>query len=134
VSQLLSRTGCSAGVCVGISDGGEDPEAGTWRFPLENQISTCLATKAAPPFEKLPDMLLNHLEGILCCRTNVPLGTAEPINGNIKSPLRGRGYKTSATCCSKPKRLAATETEFVVLRKAAKEEPFRVQKTRATSR
>ena len=39
--------------------------------------------------------LLDHLDGILnYCRTKVPLGIVEAINGNIKSLLRrGRGYK-----------------------------------------
>ncbi len=38
-------------------------------------------------------MLLDHLDGILnCCRTKVPLGVVEAINGNIKALLRrGRG-------------------------------------------
>lgn len=38
------------------------------------------------PFEKLADLLLEHLEGILnYCRTKVPLGVVEAVNGNIKS-------------------------------------------------
>ena len=38
------------------------------------------------PMEKLARMLLNHLEGILnYCRTKVPLGVIEAINGNIKA-------------------------------------------------
>jgi len=47
------------------------------------------------PFHKLAMMLLDHLDGILnYCRTKVPLGVVEAINGNIKSLLRrGRGYK-----------------------------------------
>jgi transposase len=47
------------------------------------------------PFEKLAEMLLNHLEGILnYCRTKVPMGMVEAINENIKCLLhRGRGYK-----------------------------------------
>jgi transposase len=47
------------------------------------------------PFEKLAWMLLDHLEGILnYCRTKVPLGVVEAVNGNIKSLLRrGRGYQ-----------------------------------------
>ena len=37
------------------------------------------------PMEKLADMLLRHLEGILnYCRTKVPLGVVEAVNGNIK--------------------------------------------------
>ncbi len=73
------------------------------------------------PFEKLADMLLNHLEGILnYCRTKVPLGMVEAINGNIKSLLRrGRGYKNLRYLLLKAQRMAATKTEFIVFRKAA---------------
>lgn len=55
------------------------------------------------PFEKLADMRVKHLDGILnYCRTKVPLGMVEAINGNIKSLLRrGRGIAISATYCSK---------------------------------
>ena len=73
------------------------------------------------PFEKLAEMLLNHLEGILnYCRTKVPLGMVEAINGNIKCLLRrGRGYKNLRYLLLKAQRMAATRTEFVVFRKAA---------------
>jgi transposase len=73
------------------------------------------------PFEKLADMLLNHLEGILnYCRTKLPLGMVEAINGNIKSLLRpGRGYKNLRYLLLKAQRMAATKTEFAVFRKAA---------------
>ena len=73
------------------------------------------------PFEKLADMLLKHLEGILnYCRTKVPLGVIEAVNGNIKSLLRrGRGYKNLRYLLLKVQRMAATKTEFVVFRKAA---------------
>jgi transposase len=73
------------------------------------------------PFEKLADMLLNHLEGILnYCRTKVPLGMVEAINGNIKSLLRrGRGYKNLRYLLLKAQRMAATKTQFIVFRKAA---------------
>jgi transposase len=45
------------------------------------------------PFEKLAQMLLDHIEGILnYCRTKVSMGVVEAVNGNIKSLLRrGRG-------------------------------------------
>jgi transposase len=37
------------------------------------------------PMEKLARMLLDHLEGILnYCRTKVPMGVIEAVNGNIK--------------------------------------------------
>jgi transposase len=73
------------------------------------------------PFEKLAEMLLKHLEGILnYCRTKVPLGMVEAVNGNIKSLLRrGRGYKNLRYLLLKAQRMAATRTEFVVFRKAA---------------
>src|SRR6266849_920062 len=47
------------------------------------------------PFQKLAEMLLDHFDGILnYCRTKVPLGVVEAINGNIKTLLRrGRGYR-----------------------------------------
>jgi transposase len=73
------------------------------------------------PFQKLAAMLLDHLEGILnYCRTKVPLGMVEAINGNIKALLRrGRGYKNLRYLLLKAQRMAALKTEFVVFRKAA---------------
>jgi transposase len=73
------------------------------------------------PFQKLALMLLDHLDGILnYCRTKVPLGVVEAVNGNIKSLLRrGRGYKNLRYLLLKAQRMAATRTEFVVFRKAA---------------
>jgi transposase len=73
------------------------------------------------PFRKLAVMILDHLDGILnYCRTKVPLGVVEAINGNIKSLLRrGRGYKNLRYLLLKAQRMAATRTEFVVFKKAA---------------
>jgi len=73
------------------------------------------------PFQKLAEMLLDHLDGILnYCRTKVPLGVVEAVNGNIKSLLRrGRGYKNLDYLLLKAQRMAATRTEFVVFKKAA---------------
>jgi len=73
------------------------------------------------PFEKLAHMLLDHLDGILnYCRTKVPLGVVEAVNGNIKSLLRrGRGYQNLRYLLLKAQRMAATRTEFLVLQKAA---------------
>jgi transposase len=73
------------------------------------------------PFQKLAEMLVNHLDGILnYCRTKVPLGVVEAINGNIKSLLRrGRGYKNLRYLLLKAQRMAATRTEFVAFKKAA---------------
>jgi transposase len=72
------------------------------------------------PFGKLAAMLMKHLDGILnYCRTKVPLGMVEAINGNIKSLLRrGRGYKNLRYLLLKAQRMAS-RTEFVVFRKAA---------------
>jgi len=73
------------------------------------------------PFEKLAQLLLDHLEGILnYCRTKVPMGVVEAVNGNIKSLLRrGRGYKNLRYLLLKAQRMAVTKTEFVAFKKAA---------------
>ena len=74
-----------------------------------------------PSFQKLADMLVKHLEGIVnCCRTKVRMGVVEAVNGNIKMLLRrGRGYQNLRYLLLKAQRMAATSTEFVVFRKAA---------------
>jgi len=73
------------------------------------------------PFEKLAQMLLDHLEGILnYCRTKVSMGVVEAVNGNIKNLLRrGRGYQNLHYLLLKAQRMAVTKTEFVAFRKAA---------------
>jgi transposase len=73
------------------------------------------------PFEKLADMLVKHLDGILnYCRIKVPMGVVEAINGNIKALMRrGRGYRNLDYLLLKAQRLAATKTEFVAIRKVA---------------
>ena len=73
------------------------------------------------PFQKLALMILDHLDGILnYCRTRVPLGVVEAVNGNIKSVLRrGRGYKNLRYLLLKAQRMAALKTEFVIMRKVA---------------
>ena len=73
------------------------------------------------PFEKLAEMLLDHLDGILnYCRTKVPLGVVEAVNSNIKALLRrGRGYTNLRYLLLKAQRMAATRTQFVVFQKAA---------------
>ena len=77
------------------------------------------------PFQKLAAMLLDHLEGILnYCRTKVPLGVVEAINGNIKALMRrGRGYRNLRYLLLKAQRMATLKTEFVVPRKAASNGP-----------
>ena len=74
-----------------------------------------------PAFQKLAAMLLDHLEGIQnYCRTKVPMGVVEAVNGNIKTLLRrGRGYRNLRYLLLKAQRMAALKTEFVVFRKAA---------------
>lgn len=73
------------------------------------------------PFEKLAQMLLDHLEGILnYCRTKVSMGVVEAVNGNIKSLLRrGRGYQNLHYLLLKAQRMAVTKIQFVAFRKAA---------------
>ena len=49
------------------------------------------------------------------CRTKVPLGVVEAINGNLKALLRRRrGYRDLKYLLLKAQRLAATKTEFLV--------------------
>ena len=73
------------------------------------------------PMQKLAKMLLDHLAGILnYCRTKIPMGVVEAVNGNIKSLLRrGRGYRDLNYLLLKAQRLAFTKTEFVAFQKAA---------------
>jgi transposase len=72
-------------------------------------------------FQKLAEMLLRHQEGILnYCRTKVPFGVVEAVNGNIKALMRrGRGYGNLRYLLLKAQRMASLKTEFVVFRKAA---------------
>jgi len=73
-------------------------------------------------FQKLAEMLLNHLDGILnYCRTKVRFGVVEAINGNIRMLInRGRGYKNMRYLLLKAKRMAVTNTEYVAFRKLKK--------------
>lgn len=73
------------------------------------------------PFQKLGQMLLDHLDGILnYCRIKVPMGVVEAVNGNIKALIRrGRGYKDLDYLLLKARYMAATKSESVVLEKAA---------------
>jgi Transposase len=73
------------------------------------------------PFEKLSQMLLDQLEGILnYCHTKVSMGVVEAVNDNITSLLRrGRGYQNLHYLLLKAQRMAVTNTEFVAFRKAA---------------
>ena len=73
-------------------------------------------------FQKLAQTLLDHLEGILnYCRTKVRFGVVEATNGNIRSLInRGRGYKNLRYLLLKAQRMAATNTELLVLKLASK--------------
>jgi hypothetical protein len=61
------------------------------------------------PFQKLAQMLLDHLDEILnYCRVKPPLGVVEAINGNVKMLLRhGRGYKNLRCLLLKAQRIAS---------------------------
>ena len=87
---------------------------------LESWIDQLLRQRLKP-MEELAGMWLDHLEGILnYCRTKVPLGAVEAINGNIQTlRRRGRGYRDLNYLLLKAQRLAATKTEFVAFQKAA---------------
>ena len=102
--------------------------AGLWDFIYEGAMLRYLQSwidqlrwQRLAPMEKLANMLLNHLEGILnYCRTKIPMGVVEAVNGNIKALLRrGRGYRDLNYLLLKAQRLAATKTEFLALRRAA---------------
>jgi len=75
-----------------------------------------------PSFQKLAEMLLKHLDGILnYCHTKVRFGVVEAINGNIRMLInRGRGYKNMRYLLLKAKRMAVTNSEFVAFRKSVK--------------
>ena len=75
-----------------------------------------------PSFQKLAEMLLKHLDGILnYCRTRVRFGVVEAINGNIRMLInRGRGYKNMRYLLLKAKRMAVTNTEYVAFQKIRK--------------
>ena len=74
------------------------------------------------PFDKLADMLLKHLDGILnYCRTKVRFGVVEAVNANLRLLInRGRGYKNLRYLLLKAKRLAAANLEFVVVHRIMK--------------
>jgi transposase len=75
-----------------------------------------------PSFQKLAEMLLKHLDGILnYCRTKVRFGVVEAINGNIRMLInRGRGYTNMRYLLLKAQRMAVTNTEYVVFQKVRK--------------
>src|ERR1022692_5034645 len=72
--------------------------------------------------QKLAEMLLKHLEGILnYCRTKVRFGVVEAVNSNLRLLInRGRGYKNLRYLLLKAKRMAVTNTELLVFRTVGK--------------
>jgi len=74
-----------------------------------------------PAFQKLANMLIDHLDGILnYCRTKVRFGVVEGINSNIRLLInRGRGYKNLRYLLLKAQRMVASRTELVAFRKVA---------------
>jgi transposase len=86
-----------------------------------NQWIDQLRWQRLKPFQDLAAMLLRHEEGLLnYCHVKVPFGVVEAVNGNIKALLRrGRGYKNLRYLLLKAQHMAASRTEFVVVRKAA---------------
>jgi len=87
---------------------------------LDNWIRS-LRWQRLPSFEKLAHLLQDHREGILnYYKVKVRFGVVEALNGNLRILLRrGRGYRNLRYLLLKAKRMAATKTEFVVLKKAA---------------
>src|SRR5579864_1059489 len=74
------------------------------------------------PFEKLAEMLLKHLEGILnYCRAKVRFGVVEAVNSNLRLLInRGRGYKNLRYLLLKAKRMAVTNVEFIAIQRIKK--------------
>ena len=75
-----------------------------------------------PSFQKLAEMLLKHLDGILnYCRTKVRFDGGEAINGNIRMLInRGRRYKNMHYLLLKAKRMAVTNTQYVAFQNSRK--------------
>jgi transposase len=101
---------------------------GLWNYLYEGAMANYLYRwmdqlkwQRLEPFLKLGDMLVKHLDGILnYCRTKVPMGVVEAVNGNIKSLLRrGRGYTNLRYLLLKAQRMAASKAEIVAEAKAA---------------
>src|ERR1051326_2895986 len=105
-----------------------EPEHRLWNYVYEASMKKYLNAwlrqllwQRLPAFEKLANMLVTDLDGILnYCRVKVRFGVVEAINGNIKAlTRRGRGYKNLRYLLLKAQRMAATKTQFVVFQKAA---------------
>jgi transposase len=87
---------------------------------LQNWIQQ-LRWQRLKPFDKLANLLVKHLDGILnYCRTPVPFGVVEAVNANLKSLIRrGRGYRNLRYLLLKAQRQAVLSAEQGQLRKAA---------------
>jgi transposase len=72
-----------------------------------------------PAFQRLAEMLLKHLDGILnYCRTKVRFGVVEAVNSNLRMLInRGRGYKNMRYLLLKAKRLVVTNTQYVAFQR-----------------
>ena len=68
-----------------------------------------------------PAHAAGHVDGILnYCRTKVPMGVVEGVNGNIKALFRrGRGHENLRYLLPQAQQAAATRIQFLVLQKAA---------------
>jgi transposase len=102
---------------------------GLWDYQYPGAMLNCLGKwvdqlkwQRLAPFEKLADMLLKHVEGIVnYCRTKVRFGVVEAVNGNIRMLInRGRGYKNLRYLLLKAKRMAATNVEFLAVQRVKK--------------
>ena len=102
---------------------------GLWEYTYEKPMLKYLQKwidqlrwQRLKPFEKLAEMLLKHLEGILnYCRTKVRFGVVEAVNSNLRLLInRGRGYKNLRYLLLKAKRMAVTNTELLVFRTVGK--------------
>lgn len=100
-----------------------------WDYPYEGALLNYLQQwidqlrwQRLKPFEKLAEMLLKHLDGIVnYCRTKVRFGVVEALNGNIRMMInRGRGYRNLRYLLLKVKRLAVTNAEFIAIRSVKK--------------
>jgi transposase len=101
---------------------------GLWKYRYEGAMTGYLRKwidqlrwQRLPAFQKLARTLLDHIDGILnYCRTKVPFGVVEALNGNIRMLInRGRGYRNMRYLLLKAKRMTVTNTEYVVFQKAA---------------
>lgn len=65
------------------------------RPAVPHDVLRALRWQRLPPFRKIAQLLLRHLDGILAYyHEKIPFGKVEAINGNSRAVLRrGRGYR-----------------------------------------